>query len=568
MNINKLLHGPNVAGQSLVDRVMAAKHSLTGEGLAKSVCKATTEEIIPPKKKHIDYLLQCTHEPNVSVPQLAGLLLERTQNNTWVVVYKALISTHTLMNYGNERFMQYLASNNCSFNLDAFMDKTSAQGYDMSPYVRRYAKYLNAKAFSYRQMAYDFCKIKKGKDDGVLRIMEIDKLLKTLPILQGQVDALLEFDVTKAELNNGVINACFMMLFKDLIRLLACYNDGIINLLAKFFEMNRKQCKEALDIYKKFVSGMEVVAKFLAVAESVGIDKGDIPDLAKAPSSLLEALETHLKSLESSKKGARSSAAVTAAISDMTSAAAAAAAAHNGTGSDGDEQNIFFDDSSTVISSNNPFADVMQAADENLGVVEPETTFDLFDPIAAAAADLKPAGHCADLLDLADAFGCSATEGGANNPFLAAAGDVSTEPIKQDDPWSTHGGGDSPSHGTSFATDDHFAAAFGAETLDGQTAGDRSTSPSLSQAKPNHSADDKFVQGNLDATLAKLADNLNIKTSPSHNTKQSDRSRSPTNVTSSSPVPPAVTAPSPMTANNEDGGTQPDDDNDLFADLR
>jgi len=40
--------------------------------------------------------------------------------------------------------------------------------------------------------------------------------------------------VTKAELNNGVINACFMMLFKDLIRLLACYNDGIINLLGTY----------------------------------------------------------------------------------------------------------------------------------------------------------------------------------------------------------------------------------------------------------------------------------------------------------------------------------------------
>jgi ANTH domain len=47
-------------------------------------------------------LLQCTHEPNVSVPQLAGLLLERSQNNIWVVVFKSLISTHTLMNYGNE----------------------------------------------------------------------------------------------------------------------------------------------------------------------------------------------------------------------------------------------------------------------------------------------------------------------------------------------------------------------------------------------------------------------------------------------------------------------------------
>ena len=47
-------------------------------------------------------LLQCTHEPNVSVPQMAGLLIERTQDTQWVVVYKALISTHTIMNYGNE----------------------------------------------------------------------------------------------------------------------------------------------------------------------------------------------------------------------------------------------------------------------------------------------------------------------------------------------------------------------------------------------------------------------------------------------------------------------------------
>ena len=54
MSINKLIHGPNVAGQSLADRVIAAKHSIAGQGLAKTVCKATTEEIMPPKKKHID----------------------------------------------------------------------------------------------------------------------------------------------------------------------------------------------------------------------------------------------------------------------------------------------------------------------------------------------------------------------------------------------------------------------------------------------------------------------------------------------------------------------------------
>jgi len=47
-------------------------------------------------------LIRWSHDPNISVPQMAGLLLERSQNESWIVVFKALISTHTLMNYGSE----------------------------------------------------------------------------------------------------------------------------------------------------------------------------------------------------------------------------------------------------------------------------------------------------------------------------------------------------------------------------------------------------------------------------------------------------------------------------------
>lgn len=32
----------------------------------------------------------------------------------------------------------------------------------MSPYIRRYAKYLNEKALAYRTVAFDFCKVKRG----------------------------------------------------------------------------------------------------------------------------------------------------------------------------------------------------------------------------------------------------------------------------------------------------------------------------------------------------------------------------------------------------------------------
>lgn len=108
-------------GQSIVDRFLAAKNTIAGQGVAKVVCKATTEEMMGPKRKHIDCkwkifiekknnvylfyekgLLQASHEMNVSIPELADLLIERSQNSSWVVSFKSLITIHHLMCFGNE----------------------------------------------------------------------------------------------------------------------------------------------------------------------------------------------------------------------------------------------------------------------------------------------------------------------------------------------------------------------------------------------------------------------------------------------------------------------------------
>ncbi|KFW69814.1 Phosphatidylinositol-binding clathrin assembly protein, partial [Pygoscelis adeliae] len=263
-------------------------------------------------------LIQCTNEMNVNIPQLADTLFERTANSSWVVVFKALITTHHLMMYGNERFIQYLASRNTLFNLNNYLDKSAMQGYDMSTFIRRYSRYLNEKALSYRLVAVDFTKMKRGID-GVMRTMNAEKLLKTLPIIQNQLDALLDFDANPNELTNGVINAAFMLLFKDSIRLFAAYNEGIINLLERYFDMKKNQCKEGLDIYKKFLARMTKLSEFLKVAEQVGIDQGDIPDLTQAPSSLLEALEQHLASVEGKKTKEVSAASRASALSSAVS---------------------------------------------------------------------------------------------------------------------------------------------------------------------------------------------------------------------------------------------------------
>nr|XP_048291743.1 clathrin coat assembly protein AP180 isoform X2 [Myodes glareolus] len=376
-----------MSGQTLTDRIAAAQYSVTGSAVARAVCKATTHEVMGPKKKHLDYLIQATNETNVNIPQMADTLFERATNSSWVVVFKALVTTHHLMVHGNERFIQYLASRNTLFNLSNFLDKSGSHGYDMSTFIRRYSRYLNEKAFSYRQMAFDFARVKKGAD-GVMRTMVPEKLLKSMPILQGQIDALLEFDVHPNELTNGVINAAFMLLFKDLIKLFACYNDGVINLLEKFFEMKKGQCKDALEIYKRFLTRMTRVSEFLKVAEQVGIDKGDIPDLTQAPSSLMETLEQHLNTLEGKKPG-------------------------NNEGSG----------APSPLSKSSPVTTVTSPNSTPAKTIDTSPPVDLF-ATASAAVPVSAAKPSSDLLDLQPDF--SGAAGGAAAPVPpAAAGGVS-----------------------------------------------------------------------------------------------------------------------------------------------
>jgi len=498
-----------MGGQTLNDRILAAKHSLAGQGLAKAVCKATTEELIGPKKKHLDYLLHCTEEPNVSIPTLANLLIERAQSPNWIVVFKSLVTIHHLMCYGNERFVQYLASSNTSFQLSNFLDKGGVQGYDMSPFVRRYAKYLTEKSVSYRNTAFDFCKVKRGKDGGTLRQMNAEKLLKTLPQLQNQLDALVDFECTTQDLTNGVINSAFMLLFRDLIRLFACYNDGIINLLEKYFDMNKKNAREALDSYKKFLIRMDRVAEFLKVAENVGVDKEDVPELSKAPSSLLEALESHLANLEGRKVGSPSA-------TTPTGGAAATSSNQN----EKLTQQLIKEEEEAMAKmkeqqkASNPFANPFSSSADN-GTAAPAASnatpniLDLFgmpDPAPAAApapvAPSEPPSNSADLLQLSGA-----------NPFANVLNAGATTAAAPPAPQNAFGSTAAPNanffgdilqpQGSNPASNDLFGGGGG-------FGGFPATNGTNNIAAANQANKPGLIAGDLDASIANLTGNLNL----------------------------------------------------------
>ena len=149
--------------QSLEDKLTAFKYFIYGKGIPYAVLKATTSELIGPKKKHLNYLVNMTHEQNVSIPNMVKHLMLRARYPDWPVSFKAIITIHHLMVYGNERFIQNLASStvNCRLfdRLNLYIDRTTNLGRSMSVFLRRYSRYLSQKIQTYRTQGVDYCRL-------------------------------------------------------------------------------------------------------------------------------------------------------------------------------------------------------------------------------------------------------------------------------------------------------------------------------------------------------------------------------------------------------------------------
>lgn len=290
--------------QSIEDKLYALKYFLSGQAISFVVLKCTTSELIGPKKKHLTYLITMTNEPNVSIPSIVKHLVIRSRHSDWPVAFKSLITIHHIVTYGNEKFIQNIASsvaNSKSIeSLSNFTDQTTSLSYNMSIFIRRYARYLNNKVKTYRSLGHDFC---RHGSQVSMRDLSLVQLTNILPVMQEQFDTLLAFDASLEYLCNGVIISAFSMLYKDFVKLYIIYQAAIIRLLELFFMLDTlKEASEMLTYYKKFLVRMDKVSDLMPVIDSVGINKNDMPNLSRVPNLPLKMLEEHVKQLELSNK--------------------------------------------------------------------------------------------------------------------------------------------------------------------------------------------------------------------------------------------------------------------------
>eukprot|EP00105_Crassostrea_gigas_P037771 XP_019921919.1 PREDICTED: phosphatidylinositol-binding clathrin assembly protein isoform X18 [Crassostrea gigas] len=255
--------------------------------------------------------------------------------------------------------------------------------------------------------------------------------------------------------------------------------------------------------------------------QSVGIDKSDIPDLAKAPSSLLDALEQHYQSLEG-KKG------VTTPVSG--SKPVGFAAAINTISSNTPTINVSEEERQRILDEENARLQQLKeqrmkelgqspqpnpSATNPFATQTPNGTSDLFGSPTKSAAPQKASD---DLLSL------------SGNPFVQNVQNVmamqnATQAMSQPNSfaqWNSAPATSVPASSSMFTSDVDFEKVFpnqSSNTSAGFDAFGEVLKPT-SNVGMNSATQEKLINKDLDSSLSQLAGNLNIKGSASQVKKQ------------------------------------------------
>uniref|UniRef100_A0A803LJM5 ENTH domain-containing protein n=1 Tax=Chenopodium quinoa TaxID=63459 RepID=A0A803LJM5_CHEQI len=271
-----------------------------------AVVKATNHVECPPKERHLRKILLATSaiRPRADVAYCLHALARRLgKTRNWTVALKTLIVVHRLLREGDPTFREELlgfSQRGRVLQLSNFKDDST---WDCSGWVRTYALFLEERLECFRVLKYDIeaerlPKPADGQEKGYSRTRDLDseELLEQLPALQQLLYRLIGCRPEGAALGNYVIQYALALVLKESFKIYCAINDGIINLVDKFFEMPRHEAVKALEIYRRAGQQAASLSEFYEVCKGLELARNfQFPVLREPPQSFLATMDEYIR---------------------------------------------------------------------------------------------------------------------------------------------------------------------------------------------------------------------------------------------------------------------------------
>ncbi|CDP10454.1 unnamed protein product [Coffea canephora] len=278
--------------------VSLAKINSDYKELDIAIVKATNHVERPAKEKHIRAIFAAISatRPRADVAYCIHALARRlARTHNWAVALKTLIVIHRALREVDPTFQEelinYGRSRSHMLNMSHFKDDSSPNAWDYSAWVRTYALFLEERLECFRVLKYDI-----ETDRPRTKDLDTPELLEQLPSLQQLLFRVLGCQPQGAAVHNFVIQLALSMVASESIKIYNAISDGTVNLVDKFFEMQRHDALKALDIYRRAGQQAESLSEFYEVCKSLDVGRGErFIKIEQPPASFLQAMEEYVR---------------------------------------------------------------------------------------------------------------------------------------------------------------------------------------------------------------------------------------------------------------------------------
>ncbi|XP_027329252.1 putative clathrin assembly protein At5g35200 isoform X2 [Abrus precatorius] len=278
--------------------VSLAKVNSDYKELDIAIVRATNHVERPAKEKHIRAIFSAISatRPRADVAYCIHALARRlSKTHNWAVALKTLIVIHRALREVDptfhEELINYGRSRSHMLNMAHFKDDSSPNAWDYSAWVRTYALFLEERLECFRVLKYDI-----EADRPRTKDLDTAELLEQLPALQQLLFRVIGCQPHGAAVNNFVIQLALSMVASESIKIYQAISDGTVNMVDKFFEMQRHDALKALDIYRRVGQQAERLSEFYEICRNLDIGRGEkFVKVEQPPSSFLQAMEEYVK---------------------------------------------------------------------------------------------------------------------------------------------------------------------------------------------------------------------------------------------------------------------------------